>query len=238
MAHKTLINGTLYSVSGGRTLVDGTAYTIEGGKSLVNGTAYEIGFRFITYEVNGGSMPSGYPTKYSSNSVTTLPVPTRRGYSFAGWYEKSDFSGSAVTQIPQGSSGDKIFYAKWSVIYCTVTISGNSYEGSQNWADVTINGATYTSAQTLSVPYGTVMHCSAREQRGGNGDQDSWVSINGTKVVYSSNDPDGSAPFTASYDVVIEKTHLSTLALLLISMDGFQHITDAELKCLIKEVFI
>lgn len=44
MAHKTLVNGTSYEISGGKTLVNGTAYSISGGKTLVGGTAYNIGF--------------------------------------------------------------------------------------------------------------------------------------------------------------------------------------------------
>ena len=46
MAHKTLINGTAYEISGGRTLVNGTGYSIDKGKTLVGGTAYEVGFGF------------------------------------------------------------------------------------------------------------------------------------------------------------------------------------------------
>lgn len=42
MAHKTLIGGTSYEVSGGKTLVDGTAYSITGGRTLVDGTGYDI----------------------------------------------------------------------------------------------------------------------------------------------------------------------------------------------------
>lgn len=44
MAHKTLIGGTAYEISGGKTLVNGTAYSIDKGKTLVDGTAYEVGF--------------------------------------------------------------------------------------------------------------------------------------------------------------------------------------------------
>ena len=45
MAHKTLIGGTIYEISGGKTLVGGTAYSIKNGKTLVGGTAYEVGFK-------------------------------------------------------------------------------------------------------------------------------------------------------------------------------------------------
>ena len=41
-AHKTLINGTAYTVQGGRCLVNGTGYTVQGGRCLVNGTGYDI----------------------------------------------------------------------------------------------------------------------------------------------------------------------------------------------------
>ena len=44
MAHKTLIGGTSYDISGGKTLVNGTSYNIAGGKTLVNGVGYDISF--------------------------------------------------------------------------------------------------------------------------------------------------------------------------------------------------
>ena len=44
MAHKTLINGTAYDISGGRELVNGTGYAKKKGRVLVNGTGYDIPF--------------------------------------------------------------------------------------------------------------------------------------------------------------------------------------------------
>ena len=44
MAHKTLIDGTAYEISGGKTLVNGTVYSIKNGKTLVDGTAYDVIF--------------------------------------------------------------------------------------------------------------------------------------------------------------------------------------------------
>lgn len=44
MAHKTLIGGTSYDISGGKALVDGTSYSIKNGKALIGGTAYDISF--------------------------------------------------------------------------------------------------------------------------------------------------------------------------------------------------
>lgn len=46
--HKTLINGTLYDVTGGKCLVGGIAYSIQKGRTLVDGTGYDI--EFETYD--------------------------------------------------------------------------------------------------------------------------------------------------------------------------------------------
>ncbi len=48
MAHKTLIGGTAYEISGGKTLIDSTVYEIKNGKALVGGTVHEIGFKEFT----------------------------------------------------------------------------------------------------------------------------------------------------------------------------------------------
>lgn len=44
MAHKTLISGTVYSVTGGRELIGGTGYGCKGGKTLIGGTAFKVKF--------------------------------------------------------------------------------------------------------------------------------------------------------------------------------------------------
>lgn len=41
-AHKTLINGTSYTVKGGKCMVDGTVYNILKGRTLIGGTGYDI----------------------------------------------------------------------------------------------------------------------------------------------------------------------------------------------------
>ena len=42
--HKTLINGTLYTVQGGKCMVNGTVYNILKGRTLIDGTGYDITF--------------------------------------------------------------------------------------------------------------------------------------------------------------------------------------------------
>lgn len=42
--HKTLINGTAYTVKGGKCMVNGTAYDIKKGRTLIGGTGYDLTF--------------------------------------------------------------------------------------------------------------------------------------------------------------------------------------------------
>lgn len=42
--HKTLVNGTVYEVKGGKCLVNGTVYSIKKGRTLINGTGHDITF--------------------------------------------------------------------------------------------------------------------------------------------------------------------------------------------------
>ena len=44
-AHKTLINGTAYTVKGGKCMVNGTVYNILKGRTLIDGTGYDITFK-------------------------------------------------------------------------------------------------------------------------------------------------------------------------------------------------
>lgn len=72
----------------------------------------------INYIVNGGTIDADAPKTFvSSNLPITLPVPTRAGYEFGGWFLSSDFSGAAQTTIPAGTDGNVYVYAKWIKTY-------------------------------------------------------------------------------------------------------------------------
>lgn len=79
MAHKTLVGGTAYSISGGKTLIDGTAYSIKNGKTLVGGTAYEVGFApagaTVTIIGNGGNYANVVIDGVTYNTAAEVVVP-------------------------------------------------------------------------------------------------------------------------------------------------------------------
>lgn len=76
---------------------------------------------FNTYEGD----KTEYAPKYIEGVETTLPTPTRTGYTFKGWYESDEFKGDAIEKISKDSKGNLTFYAKWAVVQCTVKLSVN-----------------------------------------------------------------------------------------------------------------
>lgn len=58
----------------------------------------------------------GELTAYTYGAGATLPVPTKTGYNFTGWFDNAEFAGDAVTQISATDIGNKTFYAKWEII--------------------------------------------------------------------------------------------------------------------------
>ena len=63
----------------------------------------------ITLQPNGGTLP-----EYSLVEGAALPIPSRIGYTFAGWYGNPEFSGDPVTDVPTGSTVNLTFYAAWT----------------------------------------------------------------------------------------------------------------------------
>lgn len=108
---------------------------------------------FINYNLNGGTNSASNPTTYT-NTMTSdiiLEDPTRTGYEFTGWYENSSCTGTKVTTIAQGSTGDKTLYAGWKAIDYTIsyelnggTEPGNPVSYTIETADITLKNPTKT----------------------------------------------------------------------------------------------
>ncbi|MEI8199901.1 MAG: InlB B-repeat-containing protein [Eubacteriales bacterium] len=68
----------------------------------------------INYNLDGGTNYFGAPSSYTKVSDTiVLGIPQKTGYSFIGWYD-SALGGSLITQIAEGSSGEKNLFAGWN----------------------------------------------------------------------------------------------------------------------------
>lgn len=106
MAHKTLISGTAYSVTGGRDLIDGTGYNKKQGKALVDGTARAITFAPTEYvlTISGGSTErNGAYVEYGEmkHASGTLHIPVGGNVNVIVGYSR--LNSAKVTLIGAGT---------------------------------------------------------------------------------------------------------------------------------------
>lgn len=89
-------------------------------------------FAIRYFDEDGTALLSGLePSAYAYGSgTTTLPQPTKDGYTFTAWYESADRSGSPVTEFANADQEDKTYYAAWSESPRTPTPSPEPSPGS------------------------------------------------------------------------------------------------------------
>ena len=119
--------GWFDAASGGTPISTSAEYTYNAPNSTKAIYArFKANSYTVTLNTNSGTINSGNVTSYTYGVGATLPTNvTRTGYKFGGWYENSDFSGSAVTSISTTATGNKTYYAEWLQTTVTGTMSPN-----------------------------------------------------------------------------------------------------------------
>lgn len=89
MAHKALIGGTAYDITGGRTLISGTGYDITKGRTLIGGTGYNINFAttplqdFVALMADATLQTQAGRNSSSTGTVTLSGIQASDRYIFA-----------------------------------------------------------------------------------------------------------------------------------------------------------
>ncbi|MCM1568619.1 MAG: InlB B-repeat-containing protein [Roseburia sp.] len=127
---------TGYVFNGWNTKADGSGKAYKAGAKVQNLSKKDGGvvtlyaqwkkqIYTIQYRLNGGKNHKSNPKKYSVMTATIqLANPTRKGYTFKGWYSDSEYQ-TKVTVIPKGSTGNIELYAKWTANKYTIVYDGN-----------------------------------------------------------------------------------------------------------------
>ena len=90
----------------------------------------------VTLNTNGGTINSGKVTSYTYGTGAALPTAddmTYTGYTFKGWYDNEGLTGDPVTAIGDTKTGDKEYWAKWTINQYTITVKPENGK-----ADITI----------------------------------------------------------------------------------------------------
>ena len=134
------VNGSTLAAS--KYTYQGGKITIPAGyiKGAIGITATAVPKTYtVSFHVNysGGTNPASRTVTYNS-TYGTLPAPTRRGYTFGGWYTTKALTTPVKGSTKVTTTRDHTLYAKWTANTYTVTLDAN--------------GGTVTPA-TLSVVY-------------------------------------------------------------------------------------
>ena len=117
------VNGNSYA-PGASVPADVTALTVQW-----TAPAYTV-----TLNAGNGTINSGNVTSYTYGVGATLPTDvTRTGYTFKGWYDNENLTGSPVTAIGGTEMGNKEYWAKWEINQYTITVKPENGK-----ADITI----------------------------------------------------------------------------------------------------
>lgn len=138
MAHKTMIGGTDYEITGGRTLIGGTGYEVAGGKTLIGGTGYDIEFgpRVIPVTITKGFSSTGgaYVSWPGTKTAAVGDYEMTEGQYFTAWVKVSGkveyskiYLNDTVVKQAAGSNAEFRFVPDCKAI--TVEITGDILNG-------------------------------------------------------------------------------------------------------------
>ena len=130
-----------------------TNYPLASSSGLIEVTPLTPYFK-VTFNANGGSVPdTTFTVEYGNTYYQNFPVPTRTGYTFAGWYTKA----SGGTQVSQGSPvnqttlGNLTLYAHWTINSYTNKVDPNGgYRASDNSTEVITYNKYYGETEPIS----------------------------------------------------------------------------------------
>jgi len=83
----------------------------------------------ITYNLNGGTLTNA-PQTFTVLDEIQLPISTRNGHHFRGWYTNAGLTGQPIETIQADTIGDITLFARWEIKRFIVTfiVSGQPYQ--------------------------------------------------------------------------------------------------------------
>ena len=137
-------DGWYTAATGGTKLSASTTYTYYPTSATTVYARFSAKNYTITYNTNGGN--SIAQNTYTIETATfDLPTPTKVGHTFAGWHDNASLTGNKVTQVVKGSTGNKTFYAAWTINKYTLEFGA----GEGGSVTATVGGREISSPATL-----------------------------------------------------------------------------------------
>lgn len=125
--HKTLVNGTVYTVKGGKCMVNGTVYNILKGRTLINGTGYDINFE-----------PDVSLTWYFNQTLSIPVSTTSTTFSTRAHYEGDSKTITGIQIINRGDNPN--------MSYLGSGFASTAWDQRRGWRDTAYRTITFDEA--------------------------------------------------------------------------------------------
>ena len=125
--HKTLVNGTVYTVQGGKCMVDGTVYNILKGRTLIDGTGYDINFE-----------PDVSLTWYFNQTLSIPVSTTSTTFSTRAHYEGGSKTITGIQIINRGDNPN--------MSYLGSGFASTAWDQRRGWRDTAYRTITFDEA--------------------------------------------------------------------------------------------
>lgn len=137
--HKTLVNGTVYEVKGGKCMVNGTVYNILKGRTLIDGTVWDITFApllpkkgdLITMNLDGTDRQYRVLKIVDGTTVEVFRVQNLN--EMIGYSGSAEYAGNSIDVALNQTYYNTLTTAAKNAIVAK-DINQYSYAGSNQWA--------------------------------------------------------------------------------------------------------
>ncbi len=160
-------NGWYTATSGGTRITEYSTVYLTSNQTLY--AQWGTNSCTVTFDAVGGTTPTSSKSVTSGSTYGTLPVPTKEGHTFVGWYTAA-YGGTVVTEnTAVASSSSHTLYAHWNVKQYMATwttpgmVSIHVKRTSSKYADASIgyitSGSTVYYGDVLYVTYSADYGC-------------------------------------------------------------------------------
>lgn len=129
----------------------------------------------VNLDANGGAVDLSDKTVFYTSTYGELPVPTREGYDFEGWFTQKEDGDKVEDTTVVATTEEHTLYAHWTIQVYDVTLS---------------SGEGYTATGAASAEYGSNYEFEVQIAKGYSKTQSYRVLVNGSEVAAVSSEDD------------------------------------------------
>lgn len=135
----------------GTSTISTKNYTIKNIRGTQNYTANATANTYtVTFNANGGTTSTPSKSVTYNGRYGTLPTPTRKGYTFNGWYTTASGGTQKTSSSTYTTADDSTLYAHWTAIKYTIRYNSKGGSGSMSPSEHTYDVAKKLTANTFT----------------------------------------------------------------------------------------